>query len=147
MAEKSCPSPACLTVNRLTALQNSFLGSCEICMKICRLMLWQGECACLPATLIAPLRVCLATRQLSLWKGCASMRQSDAFLFRSELSMLLLPPLGSQMRKHFGARSNGDSVQSRAATSRPSIQVWRLPLRERQPHLERRSAWHPGGLN
>ena len=96
-------------------------GSCEICMKTCRLMLWRGESACVPATLIAPSRVYSATRQLSLWKGCASMRQSDAFLFRSELSIPLLPPLASQMHKRFGAHSNGDLVQNRAATSRPSL--------------------------
>src|SRR6266566_1535499 len=134
MATESCPSPPCLTVNRLIALQNSFLGSCEICMKTCRLTLWRRECACLPATLIAPSKVYSATRQLSLWKCCASMRQSDAFLFRSELSIPLLPPLVSQIRKHFGAHSNGDLVQSRAAISRPSLQVWRLPLTEKQRH-------------
>src|SRR5438034_1856945 len=147
MAKKSSPSSACLTVNRLIALQSSFLGSCEICMKSCRLMLWRGECACLPATLIAPSKVYSATRQLSLWKGYASMRQSDAFLFRSEPSIPLLPPLASQMHKRFGAHSNGDLVQNRAATSRPSLQVWPLPLTEKQPLRRWRPARNREGLN
>src|SRR5437667_11939183 len=132
MARESFPNRTCLTVNRLIALQSLFLGSCEICMKTCRLMLWRGESACVPATLIAPSRLYSATGQLSLWKGCASMRQSDAFLFRSEPSIPLLPPSASQMHKHFGAHSNGDLVQSRVAISRSSIQRWPLPLTEKQ---------------
>src|SRR6202035_4997119 len=95
-------------------------------------MLWREECVCPPATLIGPSKVYWATRPLSLWKGCGSMRQSDAFLFQGELSMPSLCLLASQMHKHFDARVNEDLLQGQAETSLTLIQVRRSFLWRRK---------------
>src|SRR5437870_5843681 len=57
----------------------------------------------------------------SLWRPCASTKQSVAYPFRSELSRPSLPLLAFQTRKHSGAHSNADLERSRALILTQSI--------------------------
>jgi len=55
-------------------------------------------------------------RRESLWRPCASTKQSVAYPFRSGLWRLSLPLLAFRTFKHSGAHLNGDLERSRAAT-------------------------------
>ncbi len=100
----------------LIGLQNLSPGSCEICTKTCRSIRSHAERACLRAILIGRSKVCSAVRRRSLWRICASTKQSVAWLFRSELWRSSLPLLAFRMRKHSGAHLNADLERGRAAT-------------------------------
>jgi transcriptional regulator GlxA family with amidase domain len=88
----------------------------ETCTKIFRFTRWRGEHACLRAILIAHSKVCSAARRRSLWRSCASMKQSAACLFRSGPWKPLPPLLAFRMRKLSSAHSNGELERSHAGT-------------------------------
>jgi hypothetical protein len=73
--------------------------------------------ACMSASHFTGLsKVCSAVRWGSLWRPCASTKQSVAYPCRSELSRLSLLLLALRMRKHSGAHLNAGLERSRAAT-------------------------------
>src|SRR6266487_4335316 len=139
-----------LIVRQPIDLQNSLPGSYEIYMKTFRWTTWHGEHACLPVTLIALSKACLAARQPTSWKICVLTKQNVAFR-QLEVPFTASPNrLASQMQMHFGVRFIGGSEQSRAVPLMASIQIpWRFPPTARWQRDRRRqkSACKPSPQN